>query len=142
MDYIIASVLKIVGYKEQPKVASYDIMCQWAIHLLERLQNLPPHIAVTIPEGELRYAIPKYHIRGHREADHSQYNFNLLPGVGKTEGEEVERNWSRQMGTAASTREMGPGSRHDTLEDHFNWNNEEKYIRLGESPSKMLSVLY
>lgn len=27
---------------------------------------------------------------------------------------------------------MGPGSRHDTLEDHFQWSNFEKLVQLGD----------
>ena len=33
---------------------------------------------------------------------------------------------------ANSTKEMGPGSRHDTLDDHFGHHNWRKYILLGK----------
>ena len=70
-------------------------------------------------------------MNGHKEEGHSQYSLNYMKGCARTDGEEVERGWSQLDGTAASTREMGPGSREETLEDHFQWNNEEKYINLG-----------
>ena len=54
-----------------------------------------------------------------------------MKGVGRTDGEEVERGWAKFNGTAGSTREMGPGSREETLEDHFEFNNVEKYLTLG-----------
>ncbi|KAF9001224.1 hypothetical protein BDZ89DRAFT_1096061 [Hymenopellis radicata] len=44
--------------------------------------------------------------------------------VGRTDGEAPERGWAASNGAAASTKEMGPGSRLDTLDDHFgdqNW---------------------
>ncbi|KAJ3477374.1 hypothetical protein NLI96_g10506 [Meripilus lineatus] len=45
------------------------------------------------------------------------------PGVGRTDGEGIERDWSGLNSLATSIREMGPGSRHDTLDDHFgDWN--------------------
>ena len=116
-----------------PKVISYDIMCQWLRHLLERVARLPSHLQIELPEGEVRYAIPKYHFNGHKEANHNQYSLNFMKGVGRTDGEEIERGWSRFDGVAASTREMGPGSREETLEDHFEFNNIEKYITLGMS---------
>jgi hypothetical protein len=53
-----------------------------------------------------------------------KYSFNLTPGVGRTDGEAPERAWSAANAIATSTREMGPGSRRDTLDDHFcdyNW---------------------
>lgn len=46
-----------------------------------------------------------------------------MPGVGRTDGEAPERGWSHINPVATSTREMGPGSRRDTLDDHFSdWN--------------------
>ena len=94
-------------------------MCQYMLYLLERVKALPPHLQIELPVGEVRYAIPKYHLNGHKEEDHNKYLLNFMPGSGRTDGEEVKREWSRFNGTAASTREMGPGSREETLEDHF-----------------------
>ncbi|KAF7792933.1 hypothetical protein EIP86_004036 [Pleurotus ostreatoroseus] len=130
MDYIVASTLSIIG-PQGPLVLSYDIACQWAKYLRERLREFPDHLRISLPCGEVRYAIPKYHYRAHKEVDHSQYSLNLMPGVGLSDGEEIERNWPRHDGTQASIREMGPGSRHDTLEDHFGWANWTKLVTLG-----------
>ena len=108
-------------------------MCQWVVHLSERIKALPSHLQIELPQGEVRYAIPKYHLNGHKEEGHSQFSLNYKRSVGRTDGEEVERGWSRLDGVAPSTREMGPGSREDTLEDHFDYNNEEKLVSLGMS---------
>ncbi|KAI0070972.1 hypothetical protein K474DRAFT_1561156, partial [Panus rudis PR-1116 ss-1] len=132
MDYILASALSLLP-DELRGVISYDIVCAWVKHWLERLSRLPEHLHVNIPEGKLRYAIPKYHLNGHRREDHNQYSLNLIPGAAQTDGKEIERNWSRHDGIANSTREMGPGSRHDTLEDHFGFANWKKYINMGIS---------
>ena len=138
MDYVSMSVVSMSAVSRQPQspgvrlVLTYDIMCQYIMYLLERIKQLPSHLQVELPVGEVRYAIPKYHLNGHKEENHNQYSLNFMKGVGRTDGEEVERDWARVDGTAASTREMGPGSREETLEDHFAWNNEEKYITMGE----------
>ena len=108
----------------------YDIMCQWLRHLLERIAALPPHLQVTLPEGQIRYAIPKYHLNGHKAEGHNKFSFNFMKGSGRTDGEEPERGWSKFDGISTSTQEMGPGSREETLEDHFAWNNEVKYITM------------
>lgn len=118
-------------HQQLAKVLSYDIMCQWLRHLLERIAELPSHLQIELPAGQVRYAIPKYHFNGHKEDGHNQYSLNFMKGVGRTDGEEVERGWSRFDGTASSTQEMGPGSREETLDDHFEWNNRQKYITLG-----------
>lgn len=130
MDYIFFSTLKLINSRLK-KVASYDISCQWIVHLFERMKSFPPHLSIVVPPGSIRNVIPKYHFRAHKEEGHNKFSLNLVPGVGRTDGEEIERNWSRHDGTAGSTREMGPGSRHDTLEDHFGYANWQKLVKLG-----------
>ena len=137
IDYVWASTYQHMS-KDIPKVVSYDIACQWKPRLMERLSNLPEHVRIEVPEGTLRYAIPKYHFMGHKEKNHHQFSFNMMSGVGRTDGEEIERGWSRHDATSGSVREMGPGSRQDTLEDHFGSANWEKKIGLGSS---LLSVV-
>lgn len=135
MDYIVLSTLKHrTGVT--PLVISYDIACQWSIHLQDRVNKFPSHLQIELPTRvrDLRYAIPKYHFRAHREQGHNQYSLNLMHGVGRSCGEQIERNWPKHSETAASTREMGPGSRHDTLEDHFAYANWRVFVSLGESP--------
>jgi hypothetical protein len=54
-----------------------------------------------------------------------QNNLSLsyIPGVGRTCGEDVETSWAHTNSLAPSTREMGPGARRETLNDHWNgWN--------------------
>lgn len=142
MDFIVASAIAAFASKKptQPVTLSYDIICQWSIYLLQRLAEFPPHLQIELPEGELRLVIPKFHFNGHNEQGHNQYNLNLVRGVGRTDGEEPERGWARNQGTANSTREMGPGSRHDTLEDHFGYGNWQKYIGLGRA--SMLRIMF
>ena len=125
------SVLKLLP-PNLLKVLSYDIMCQWSKNIRERIKNFPHHLFISVPTENVRYVIPKYHFRAHKEVDHNRYSLNLLPGVGRTDGEEIERNWARHDGTSYSTREMGPGSRFDTLEDYFGWANWQKTIKLGK----------
>ena len=125
-------------------VISYDIACQWATNFSARVKNLPEHVRFEVPTGgQLRYAIPKFHFRAHKPEGHDQFSFYVMLGVGRVDGEEIERNWSRNNNVAYSTREMGPGSRHDTLEDHFAFANWQKYTGLGEFcfPSKRYQQL-
>lgn len=135
MDYLLASVITRLNPAGLPLVLSYDIICQYMINLWRRIADVkfPSHLRVTIPSGDLRYAIPKYHFRGHKELGHNRFSLNLMKAAGRTDGEEVERNWARNNDTAASTREMGPGSREDTLEVHFDNVNREKEIGMGAS---------
>lgn len=115
-----------------PLVLSYDIICQWMKNFVARMMLFPEHLQIELPVGEVRYVIPKYHFNGHTGKNHNQFSLNIRHGMGRLDCEEVERNWSRHNLTATSTREMGPGSRHDTLEDHFGYANFRKYVGLGK----------
>lgn len=140
MDYIFWSTVARLSPQVQTLI-SYDIVCQWTKNLGERFLRLPDHIRTQIPVlpgGDLRYAIPKYHWRAHTQKDHHVYSFNFLPGVGRTDGEQIERGWATHDAVASSVREMGPGARHDTLEDHFGWNNWQKTLNLGMFSAKII----
>lgn len=119
---------------------TYDIMCQWFKNLFTRIQQLPPRLRLSIPHDGIDTAIPKFHLPAHSEKDQIIYSLNFKEGVGQTDGEGIERNWSKLNGAASSTKQMGPGSRHDTLDDfcgHMNW---RKIVDLGESTS--ISIWY
>ncbi|KAF8163735.1 hypothetical protein B0H34DRAFT_650742, partial [Crassisporium funariophilum] len=51
----------------------------------------------------------------------------------RTDGEAPERGWSDANGVASSTKEMGPGSRRNTLDDHFGDRNWAKIAKFGET---------
>ncbi|KAK6972153.1 CxC2 domain-containing protein [Favolaschia claudopus] len=123
MDYIYASILRWL-HRRLRKVVSYDIVCQWFKNLRERLQDLPPLVRLSLILHLCAFVIPKMHIHAHILACQLLFSLNLLAGAGQTDGEGIERPWANLGGVASSTREMGPGSRADVLDDHFafwNW---------------------
>jgi len=58
------------------------------------------------------------------------FSFNLTCGVGRTDGEAPERGWSNINPLSAQTKVMGPASRQETIDDHFNDWNHKKVIGL------------
>ena len=140
MDYCFASLLLFI-HATLHIVISYDIMCQWSVNLLWRLkEDLPPRLQTTLPQDRLTFVIPKLHILGHKVDCQVKYSLNLTRGVGWSDGEGVERPWAHLGPVATSTREMGPGSRHDTLDDHLGHWNWNKLIGLGNLLSKRLAA--
>ncbi|KAI0703791.1 hypothetical protein BC835DRAFT_1230192, partial [Cytidiella melzeri] len=138
VDYVTGAMWGLLP-PDMRRVISYDIVCQWAVNFASRAKMLPEHIRLDVPTGnDLRYAIPKFHFRAHKHDNHDQYSLHFMPGVGRVDGEEIERNWSRHNQVAYSTREMGPGSRHDTLEDHFGFANWQKFIGIGPTLKRRL----
>lgn len=109
-------------------VVSYDIACQWSKNLDKRIKlygasDVHQKLSTT-------FAVPKAHLPVHQDSCKVQYSFNFLPRVGRTDGEAPERGWAATNAIASSTKEMGPGSRRDTLDDHFgdyNWRKTTKF---------------
>jgi Kyakuja-Dileera-Zisupton transposase len=133
MDYIFASILRYHS-KHLRKIITYDIVCQWWRHLLERLALLPEHIRPTVIEGTLQFAIPKLHIYSHKEVPcQTDFSLNLMPGAGRTDGEGIERTHSNTGPVCNSTKQMGPGARHDTLDCHWAHWNWQKIVGMGAS---------
>ncbi|KAJ7824741.1 hypothetical protein B0H14DRAFT_3088701 [Mycena olivaceomarginata] len=122
MDYILGSLLRHY-HAQLRKFFSYDICCQWSKHLIERMKQMPPGIRINLILSLLRFVIPKLHIYGHKLLCQLNYSLNYTPGAARTDGKGIERPWANIGPVATSTREMGPGSRHDTLNDHWShWN--------------------
>ncbi|KAJ7024514.1 hypothetical protein C8F04DRAFT_1270212 [Mycena alexandri] len=132
MDYMLWKSLQ--GYDDLVQlVVSYDIVCQWRINIWTRLANYKRDLRQCARSGRRWYVwlIPKFHLPAHIEACNILYSFNLTPYIGQTDGEAPERGWANANPLAASTKEMGPGGRRDTLDDHFNDWNHKKIIALG-----------
>jgi hypothetical protein len=56
----------------------------------------------------------------HKEICQLDYSLHYTPGVRRTDGEGIERNWASLNGAAPSMKAMGPGACCDTLDEFFN----------------------
>ncbi|KAF6764603.1 hypothetical protein DFP72DRAFT_986468 [Ephemerocybe angulata] len=124
MDYVMLKTLGFHKFIPQIIILSYDIACQWYRYLMERCERYPENCFTGDHGKDVIFLVPKFHLPAHVTACQLNFSFNLTPGVGRTDGEAPERGWSISNHLAASTREMGPGNRRDTLDDNFgdlNW---------------------
>lgn len=129
MDYIFMS--SIIGISILMLIASYDIACQWIKNLWTRVQGLPEHLQPNISPSNFHAKIPKFHFDAHGKKSHAQYSFAFTRGVGRTDGEGIERLWAILKGGAAQTIEMGPGARRNTLDDFCGFSNWRKVVGFG-----------
>ncbi|KAJ7899122.1 hypothetical protein B0H14DRAFT_3124170 [Mycena olivaceomarginata] len=90
-----------------------------------------PTLTIDGTNKYLTFLVPKFHLPAHIEACNLKFSFHLTRDVGQTDGEAPERGWADANPLARSTKEMGPGFRRDTLDDHFNDWNHKKIIALG-----------
>ncbi|KAI0074003.1 hypothetical protein K474DRAFT_1677445 [Panus rudis PR-1116 ss-1] len=135
MDYLILSTL--LGVFILLLFLSYDIACQFSKNFAKRVDNFPSAMQLDLSAIRLHWGIPKKHLAVHGP-NHSKYSFNYLPHVGRTYGEGIESGWSHINPMALSTREMSPGARHETLDDHWGAWNWGKIIGMGSYMGRTL----
>ncbi|KAG1856534.1 hypothetical protein C8R48DRAFT_608216, partial [Suillus tomentosus] len=131
MDYLVFSTL--VGFTVTMLNISYDIACQWSKKLWNRMDCMPTRLHIPHDNILVRYFVPKFHIAAHVAACQVNFSWNLTKWVGRTDGEAPERGWANANRVASSTKEMGPGTRRDTLDDHFGDWNWKKTTTLGRT---------
>ncbi|KAJ7019263.1 hypothetical protein C8F04DRAFT_913208, partial [Mycena alexandri] len=131
MDYIFASILRHI-HPHLMKIISYDIVCQWWRNLRARVKQLPPLVRFRVVMSIFRFVIPKLHIHAHTMSCQLNFSLNLVPGSAQTDGEGIERPWANIGGVASSTREMGPGSREEVLNNHWGFWNWQKLLGLAD----------
>ncbi|KAJ6548378.1 hypothetical protein B0H19DRAFT_188597 [Mycena capillaripes] len=130
MDYLF--FIGLAGSEISQLFVSYDIACQWHRNLQLRMETFPQEVRFVKGKKYIVFLIPKFHLPAHIEACNILFSFHLTRFVGMTDGEAPERGWSALNPLAASTAEMGPGNRRDTINDAFNDMNHKKIIGLGQ----------
>ncbi|KAF7303362.1 CxC2 domain-containing protein [Mycena indigotica] len=137
MDYMLWKSLNPAQYNDLVDIiVSYDIACQWSKNVWLRIAKYDDPLrdaALRNPTRRFVFLIPKFHLPAHIERCNVDYSFDLTPNVGRTDGEAPERGWANANPLASSTREMGPGARRDTIDDHFNDWNHKKILGIGKS---------
>ncbi|KAJ7061129.1 hypothetical protein C8F01DRAFT_1083346 [Mycena amicta] len=140
MDWIFLSALG--GSSVKQVVVSYDIACQWKQHIAERAKIIaaadherattngrPDAIITNLGHYRIQHGLPVWHAAAHESSCQAANSLSHAVGVGRTDGEGIERTWAVLNPIAYSTKEMGEGNRQDTIEDkidHINW---EKNVR-------------
>ncbi|KAJ7214613.1 hypothetical protein C8J57DRAFT_1600815 [Mycena rebaudengoi] len=109
MDYMFFVGIK--GTELLRFYVSYDIACQWHINIWKRMMKYGHDIRFVYEGRYMTFLVPKFHL-----PCNLLFSFNLMRDVGQTDG---------------STKEMGPGSRRDHLDDHFNDWNHKKIVGFG-----------
>jgi hypothetical protein len=134
MDYLFFS--GITGIILLMIVASYDIACQWS-HKFKACAKAMPDELQLLSWINVLFKVPKFHLLPHVKACHGPYSFNYTKGVGRTDGEGVERNWAWLNSAVRSISVMGPGSWEDTIDDLCGFSNWRKTVDLGASAKTM-----
>ncbi|KAJ7175314.1 hypothetical protein C8R46DRAFT_1213798 [Mycena filopes] len=126
MDYILMASL--AGFDLMELTVSYDIACQWQKNLRTRVEKLPADMRPDFESFMLQCGLPVWHASSHEEECTNRNSLSFLPGVGKSDGEGIERLWAELNAFAYHTKNMGLGHRADTIEDKINYHNFTKNL--------------
>ncbi|KIY61212.1 hypothetical protein CYLTODRAFT_328727, partial [Cylindrobasidium torrendii FP15055 ss-10] len=138
MDYIWWGA--IVNSQGPKIIVSYNVGCQWKIHLFDRMAEMPDYMKAGADEKNIVVSLPVWHAGGHKDGCEAMETLRNKWGAGMTEGEAVERIWALLNQRAYATREMHADTRHAALEDHFDRHNFEMNLRLVVLLDKRLAV--
>ncbi|KAF7294727.1 CxC2 domain-containing protein [Mycena indigotica] len=138
VDWIVACTLwmeKLLSYG-----FAYDIICQWMVNFFQRIEKIrkgnadTSNLATEFENVDIQFGLPVWHAGAHELQCRAQLALAYLLGIGKTDGEAMERVWASLNPASWATKEMGEGARLDVLEDRIDQLNFEKNIHLGKCP--------
>ncbi|KAF7329538.1 CxC2 domain-containing protein [Mycena kentingensis (nom. inval.)] len=140
MDWVFMSA--VGGSMVKRLVVSYDIACQWKQRIRQRAAVLAERDAIPtdLTDYEIQYALPVWHAVAHEAGCQAANSLTHAVGVGRTDGEGIERTWAVLNPISFSTKEMGEGHRHDTIDGKVDHINFEKNVNLGDTLSKRLII--
>ncbi|KAF8835995.1 hypothetical protein BDN67DRAFT_992252 [Paxillus ammoniavirescens] len=130
MDYLFLSTMR--NREVLVLNISYDIACQWHKNLWTCMDNLPDAYYMDYKKMTITFLVLKFHLPTHVTHCQITFSFNLTRYVGRTDGEAPERGWANINLVTLSTKEMGPGTWRDTLDDHFGDWNWKQVQQLGQ----------
>jgi hypothetical protein len=131
MDFIVMSAL--AGFTLMMLTISYDIACQWKINLRERNENLPADMRLEFDRIKLQCGLPVWHAASHNDECSNENSLSFKPGVGKSDGEGIERTWAVLNPAAYATKNAGTGQRADVIEAKVDNHNYLKNVSQGKS---------
>jgi len=114
------------------RVLSCDRGCSLCINFVRRLKTeFPDASALHAAASNLIWVIPKMHIHGHTERCQYQFHLAFTEGVGRTDGEGVERVWVDTKAIAIISRDASPAARTDIINSEHNWANWVRALNIG-----------
>jgi hypothetical protein len=130
MDYSIFKALNFNMEGIEAALICYDVMCQWSVHAMERVNRSS---YLKLPDNlELRLAIGLFHIHGHQDTCLARFSPSFIEGGRQIDGETIETLWAPLNEISRSTRGMSTSHRREVIDDHMNDSNWKKLIDIGK----------
>ncbi|KAN0128275.1 hypothetical protein V8E53_013944 [Lactarius tabidus] len=127
------SLCKALSYNMESipiALVMYDIVCQYKVHLKERVQRSPE---LSIPDSlELHTGIGLFHIHGHQDSCLPHFSPSYIPGAKQVDGEIIETLWAPLNNVSWSIRGMSLAHCQEVLDAHMNHSNWKKMVHISQ----------
>ena len=129
MDYSLCKALSYNMEDMPVALVMYDIMCQYGVHLKERVENSPE---LSLPHSlELHTRIGLFHIHGHQDSCLPHLSPSYIPGAKQVDGEIIETLWAPLNNISQSIQGMTLAHCQEVLDAHMNHSNWKKMVNIG-----------
>ncbi|KAF8164789.1 hypothetical protein B0H34DRAFT_670799 [Crassisporium funariophilum] len=128
VNFSFLQALTIIGIEiEQGVMLIYDIVCQYIIHLLDR-------IGVHLPTGlTIERAIDHLHVHAHKDDCFYRFITTFIPGAAICAGQILESLWSNLNAISPTVRTATLPHRAEMLDDHCCDSNHKKMLAMTET---------
>ena len=133
MDYSICNAARFNSCGLQKLLIIYDIVCQWCINFLQRLHHSQYLDFGHWSNGDVLYAIGKFHLNAHKSQCFSRHSLNFISGIGQADGEIMETNWHPANKIFSFARTMTPSHHAETYDNFMRDTNWKKLVGMGMS---------
>ncbi|KAJ7238459.1 hypothetical protein C8J57DRAFT_1246529 [Mycena rebaudengoi] len=130
----------LAGFALMMLTLSYDIGCQWKANFASCNTKMPERICLDIAHTDVQCGRPVWHASSHEELCRNKNSLRFILGIGKMDGEGIERLWAFLNPAAFHTLNMGSTNRADWIEDKLDFNNFLKNIGQGDALRRKLLV--
>jgi len=124
-------MLDVLGDKN---VLAYDIGC--AFEKTVSYSTLGSRALAKL----LKFVVPSFHGHAHNRNCQLHYHPQYIAALGIEDFETCERCFSISNGLAANTRLATRFHRQQAIEQHFRFQDQDKYAELSEYPSLLLHL--
>ncbi|KAF8265897.1 hypothetical protein EI94DRAFT_1702128 [Lactarius quietus] len=112
----------------QAALISYNVMCQWSVHMMDRVNG---STYLKLPDNlKLKLVIGLFHIHGHQDTCLARYSPSFIKGGWQIDIETIETLWAPLNEITRSTRGMSTSHRQEVIDDHMNDSNWKKLVDL------------
>ena len=126
MKYPLAVINRLLELYGSDIGLSYDIMCAF-IKTLEKSSLGAKMVGLRLHE-----VVPAFHGHAHNRACQVLWHPLYIQGAGLEDFEECERTFSKSNELAGVTRLATPFHRHQQMDEHFFFHDEDKHASSGK----------